>query len=436
MGTDGHGDSERGAIAMLDFPNSPSVGQTFVSGNTTWTWDGTKWLAAGTSGASSIYLPLAGGTLTGPLTVSAPTSHIDNAIIGATTPAAASVTSMNGGQLAGMRSLFINGNIDVDQRGGHGAAITAPSGTLTFPADRFWGYGSQASKLNLSSNQLLQLADGCGRVLQASVLAAVASMAAADVFMLGYRIEGLDAKRLLWGTANAKPLTVSFWAAASATGAYGFCACNGNASPRAYVTSFNLTANTWTKITLTIPGDTTGTWPTDNTLGLQINWTFAAGSQYVGTANAWQSVGVLAPPGIINAMATQGNVALEIARVQAEVGSVATPFEEVPVGLTNALCQRYYQRYVSNTAGAPYISGYANGAGAIGNLENMLLPVVMRAVPTVAVVGTWTFSNCSGINIDTTGTTYAVRVYSTASAAGMTILYPNVNEGFTLSAEL
>jgi hypothetical protein len=449
---------------MLDFPNPPlTVGQVWNN----WTWDGTKWTAStpapplvsiGTVAPTSpavgdFWWDSTGGNLyvyynDGSSSQWVPSTNVAGppGAQGVPGPTAVSADANNLARLGSdsllyvptdMRSLLINGNIDVDQRGSHGAAITVPGGALTFPADRFWGYASQAGKLNVDSSQLLQLADGCGHVMRASVLAAVASMATSDAFQFGYRIEGLDAKRLLWGTVNAKPLTVSFWAAASATGAYGFAAYNGNGStPRAYVTSFNLTANIWTKITITVPGDTSGTWATDNTLGLQINWTFAAGSQYIGTANAWQSAVALVPPGIINAMATQGNVALEIARVQAEVGSVATPFEEVPIGLTTMLCQRYYQRYV-NQANRPYVTGYANGAGAIGNLENLLLPVVMRATPTVTQIGAWALGNCT--SIAWTATVNSVDMYATATATGITSFYPpsgSPGQGYDLNAEL
>jgi hypothetical protein len=415
---------------MLDFPNSPSVGQTFVSGNTTWTWDGTKWLAAGTSGASSIYLPLAGGTLTGPLTVSAPTSHIDNAIIGATTPAAASITSLNGGQLAGMRNLIINGRGLIDQRNGGATTTPANVNNSVYVSDRWAYYPTQASKFSFASGSIGGFFNGARTAISASVAAAYTPVAA-DTFLLYQPIEGLNFGRLGWGTAGALPVTLSFDAYTVVAGTYCVSIINSGGA-RGYLATFAGGASTWQHVTVTIPGDTAGTWASDNTAGCLVRWCLGYGSNVVGAAGAWNSTGVSATAGSVNAVSLS-NGYLAITNVQLEQGTVATPFESRLYGAELALCQRYYQRYVSGFQ-RPYVSGYANGAGGIGNLENLLLPVVMRAAPTVTQIGTWQFSNCTAVNFLATPT--SVDFYATATAAGMVIFYANTSDGYSLNAEL
>jgi hypothetical protein len=183
-------------------------------------------------------------------------------------------------------------------------------------------------------------------------------------------------------------------------------------------------------VKLTIPGDTAGTWTTDTSIGLYLRWCLGYGGSGVGAAG-WGSVNVLAVAGAVNLVQTVG-AQLAITGVMFEAGSVATPYEWLSYGAELALCQRYYQRYVSGFQ-RPYVSGYAANAGAIGNLENLLLPVVMRAAPTVTQIGTWQFSNCTAVNF--LATPISVDFYATATAAGMMIYYANTGDGYSLNAE-
>jgi hypothetical protein len=419
---------------MLDFPNSPSVGQTFVSGNTTWTWDGTKWVAAGTSGASSIYLPLTGGTLTGPLTVSAPTSHIDNAIIGATTPAAASVTSLNGGPLAGQRNMIINGTGRIDQR--YGNAVTTPTvaGGLNYFGDRWALVPSQPSKFNVycGIDPGVPIAGTNG--LRTTIVAQVASTytpVAADYFQIVQVIEGRNIARLGWGFAGASPVTLSFWANASAAGTYCVALTNG-AGNRCYLATYTLAASVWTYVKITIPGDTTGTWATDTTAGLVVRFNVGYGSSYVGTAGAWGGTLILATAGSVNLVANSP-AQINITGVQLEAGSVATPYEWLSYGTELALCQRYYQRYTPSAAQGFQIAGYTTAGNAF------LVPMAfqsMRASPTVTVIGTWTFSNCSAVGITPATGSNSLLIYVTATATGVVAAYSPANGGFDLAAEL
>src|SRR6516225_1851935 len=97
--------------------------------------------------------PVTGLTATGP-------GHIDSIIIGATVPAAASVTSMNGGQLAGIRNMLMNGAALIDQRYG-GTASTASTLAYYF-SDRWSIYSTKANTFQVSGSISVggSLADG------------------------------------------------------------------------------------------------------------------------------------------------------------------------------------------------------------------------------------------------------------------------------------
>jgi len=147
----------------------------------------------------------------------------------------------------------------------------------------------------------------------------------------------------MYGTANAKTITLSFWVRSSLTGTFGGVLFNG-AFDRFYVYSYTINAtDTWEYKTVTIAGDTTGTWATNNTTGLAVEFSMGAGSNYLTTSGSWGSTRVHAPTGQVNVAGTL-NATFYITGVQLEAGSVATSFERRSYGQELALCQRYFER--------------------------------------------------------------------------------------------
>jgi len=342
-----------------------------------------------------------------------------------------SMLSQNGGQLAGFRNLIINGSFEIDQR--NAGAVGVVSGSNGWLADRWIVAGTQTNKLQTQAQVGTALTLGMTRAGYVLVATAVPSLAASDAFNIQHKIEGWNSARLGWGGTNGIPATLSFIAYSTVAGTYAVALRN-SAANRSYVFTITLAATTWTLFKVTIPPDTTGTWAVDNTTGIQLVWSLGAGTNYnAPAANAWQAGNYFSIAGTINFMAT-ASAQLYLSNVQLEAGSVATPYEQRLIGTELMLCLRYYRRFVSATAGAYWITGYA---GAIGNSAVMTVSFdSMRASPTAALIGSWTLNNTSAVNINATGSLNTVQMWANATAVGFTSVLSPANGGFDLNAEL
>jgi len=196
------------------------------------------------------------------------------------------------------------------------------------------------------------------------------------------RIEGYNVADLGFGTVNAKTITVSFWVRSSLTGTFGGTIANDN-QDRTYPFNYTInSANTWEQKSVTIPGDTTGTWLTTNGNGLVLRFGIGCGSTRSGAAGAWTTSLVLSSTGATSVVGTNG-ATFYITGVQLEVGSTATSFDYRPYGTELQLCQRYYLLLVRGTD--IYFST-AYYYGTTNMYAHINLPVTMRTAPTSAIV--------------------------------------------------
>lgn len=244
-------------------------------------------------------------------------------------------TSAYGGGFA-MRNRIINGDMRIDQRNS-GASITPT--TDTYSVDR-WQFAT-----NVSSKASLQQSSTAPTGFVNSLLITSTSaytVGAGEVFLLKQSIEGYNIADLNWGTANAQTITISFWVRSSLTGTFGG-ALNNSGSGRCYPFTYTISsANTWEQKTVTIAGDTSGTWLTTNGIGLTLILSMGCGSTFLGTANAWTSSAVFSATGSTNVVSTNG-ATFYITGVQLEKGSTATSFDYRPYSAELAMCQRYFQ---------------------------------------------------------------------------------------------
>ena len=283
-------------------------------------------------------------------------------------PIAPTVSSINGGPLAGTRNRIINGDMRIDQRNA-GASVTPSTGQ--YLVDRWRSVITQASKFSVQRNAgSVTPPSGFTNYLGITSLSAYA-LTGNDGFSLEQIIEGFNVADFDWGTANAKAATLSFWVRSSLTGTFGGSVATTKAAVWVMPFTYSIpAANTWTYVTVSITAPTsTGGTNNDNTDGVYVRFGLgASGTSAGGTTGTWTSVGnYLQPSGTVSVVGTNG-ATFYITGVQLEPGTVATPFERRSYGQELALCQRYYQKsYRPATApGASTFDGmeWTNGANA------------------------------------------------------------------------
>jgi len=291
----------------------------------------------------------------------------------------------------GFKNRIINGAMVIAQR--TTSAVTNDSSDALYPVDRFFIYGNVNSKFTAQQNAgSVTPPAGFTNYVGITSLSSY-SVGASDTNTFGQPIEGFNTADLNWGTANAKTVTLSFWVRSSLTGTFGGSLLN-SAQNRSYPFSYTISsANTWEQKSVTIAGDTSGTWVgATNGVGIRVVFGLGVGSTYSGTAGAWSSSLYYAPTGATSVVGTNG-ATFYITGVQLEVGSTATSFEYLDYGRSLIQCQRYFQS-VGTTADIAYGSSgtapmriTAVNNGGSQPLTGWQYPVAMRATPSIQTYG-------------------------------------------------
>jgi len=263
------------------------------------------------------------------------------------------IVDASGGVFAPVSSVhknrIINGAMVIDQRNA-GASVTAGA-SETYTLDRWAYYNSQASKMTVQQNAgSVTPPVGFSNYLGVTSSSAY-SVGTGDFFVIRQIIEGFNTADLNWGTANAKTITLSFWVYSSLTGTFGGALVNSGFN-RSYPFTYTISsANTWEYKTITIAGDTSGTWiGATNGIGMRVYLGLGVGSTYSGTAGAWTGSGLFSATGATSVVGTNG-ATFYITGVQLEVGTQATSFEYRQYGTEDYLCKRYYQKQTIATYG-------------------------------------------------------------------------------------
>ena len=342
------------------------------------------------------------------------------------------------GGFVGMKNRIINGAMVIDQRNA-GASVTPTAGTVVYTVDRWLAFQNQSSRFSVQQNAgSVTPPTGFTNYLGVTSLAAT-TPASGDINVLAQRIEGFNTADLGFGTASASSVTLSFWVRSSLTGTFGASIKN-SAGNRSYPFSFVInSANTWEQKSVTIAGDTSGTWLTNNGIGLIITFDLGSGSTYKGTANSWAASDLFAPTGSTNVVGTNG-ATFYITGVQLEKGSTATSFDYRPYGTELALCQRYYEKSydiatvpATNTSvGRFQQTGSSNSSGDM--TLNIRFAVSKRTAPTMTA-----YSSDGIINVwsrtGTGGTANATLNWEFQGTGG-TAAYIAVGSNSTVSATI
>ena len=280
---------------------------------------------------------------------------------------------------AGRKNMIINGACTINQRFGSGT-YTLTGSSDYYPVDRFrsWAFGGGQFTIQRSDNA----PPGFKNSMMYTVSTADASIGSNDYYVVQQRIEGYNFAHLGWGTANAKPVTLSFWVKGDIPGKYGISFWPSGQNYN-YVTHYNInTVDTWEYKTITIPGATGGTWLTDNGTGFGIWWDFGVGTTYsTATTETWGQSTKFAPSDSLQMIKTNG-AKFRMTGVQLEVGKNATEFEHRSYGEELALCQRYYKKY--NDGSSNPILSYTQYSASNKRFQLIHSPP-MRDIPNVTI---------------------------------------------------
>ena len=334
----------------------------------------------------------------------------------------------------GFKNKIINGAMMIDQRNA-GAALTSSSG---YGVDRFYFSKFATDELAWSIQQDTSAPAGFINSQKVTITTAETSLTTNENVTLGQVIEGLNIADLNWGTANAKTVTLSFWVRSSLTGTFGGALFN-SAANRFYPFSYTiLAANTWEYETITITGDTSGTWLTTNGAGIYVQWGLGQGPDRLGTAGAWTASNNQGVTGQVQ-LASNLNATWQITGVQLEKGTTASSFEFRSYGKELMLCQRYFEVLMKSDSG----DGNRPAAVAATTSDiyfNILYKVNKRTSgPTVTFTAGEIFTGTWGAftsPVATGSTDVSAQLTGIKSGLTQNAAYLVRNAGITVSAEL
>ena len=299
----------------------------------------------------------------------------------------ARITGMTGGGGLSHRNIIVNGAMNVAQRGvsststGFGSVDRfqiSYSGTDEAPTQAQASVASGTTPYSLGFRKSFKITNGNQ----------TSGAGATDHIQTIYTVEDQDLANSGWNyTSSSSYVTLSFYIKSSIAQNFYFYLQSDNGSQYRYVMETgSLSADTWTKVTKTIPGNSNIVLNSDNGVGMYLVYSLFDGTDRTGSRplNAWAALdNTSRTPDQTSTWYTTNDSTWEITGVQLEVGDTATSFEHRSHGEEFARCQRYYQQYVNISA-----VGYVPDNGSRSYSHAVPLPVAMRAGPTMSITNT------------------------------------------------
>jgi hypothetical protein len=288
--------------------------------------------------------------------------------------------------------MQINGSMEVSQE--KGAGITSVSGQFILDG---WVYYN-TSTATVLSGQLVNPVAGLSAGLFMQTTVVQATLTGSQFNAVTHSIEGYRFARMAWGTANAQPLTIAFWSGHHTVGTYSIAVRNGDDTRTCCVTYTQNAADVWEYKTVTVPGDTAGSWPVGNTAGAKIQFANACGPTVTApAANTWYSAGYVGAPGQVNGVASAAYFKI--------AGVVVLPGIEAPSAARSPLIMRPYDQELLTCRRywAPInmeVNGYSTAGGQVfSNFTPFHVP--MRAAPTLVNRNDGSATNMTSAIFDT-----------------------------------
>ncbi len=297
----------------------------------------------------------------------------------------AKLTSIGGGGLS-HRNLVINGAMLVAQRS------TSDTGNGYTTVDRVTHY-----RANVNENPTFSQSDvaagttpytlGFRKAFKITNGNQTGGIAATNQIQADYRFEAQDIANSGWDyTSSSSFITVSFWVKSSVAQDFKYHLRTTDGTNRNYhFNTGSLTANTWTKIIKTIPGDSNITMDNNSDKGMELMLFSQYGTNLTGsfTNNAWSnwSASERTQDQTLTWYATN-DATYEITGVQVEVGDTATSFEHRSYAEELTRCQRYYQKSYSGDVVGFTGTPLANSGSALGIAK---FTTEMRVAPTITL---------------------------------------------------
>jgi len=286
------------------------------------------------------------------------------------------------------RNLIINGDMSISQRG---TSPLSSSGDSNYTLDK-WKFTREGTfgdaQITVTQATDVPTGEGFGKSLKCVCATADTSVASNTISYIEQRFEGQNLQTIAKGTSGAKKMTYSFFCKSNLTGTFTINFLDQD-NTRQFSTSYSLaSANTWERIIINVPADTTGALDNDNASSFIIQMNLQAGTD--------KSNGALATAFEASAQGDRGVGQTNffsstdnnwyITGCQLEVGDQATDFEHLPFDIQLTRCLRYYYDLASTgiiSAGAPtYIcnASYYSASNMFGFLH---FPTPMRTEPAL-----------------------------------------------------